>query len=67
MTPRCLHPGSSRLEKMSRRTKRIDSAMQNEIGQMILTKLADPRIDPARVSVTRVEVADDLLTLRIRR
>ena len=35
------------------------------IGRMLLTKLSDPRIDPARTSVIRVEVPEDLLTARV--
>ena len=32
---------------------------------MILSNLSDPRIDPARVSVTRVEVPADLVTAKV--
>jgi len=32
---------------------------------LLLSKLADPRIDPAKTSVTRVDVPDDLLTARV--
>jgi ribosome-binding factor A len=50
---------------MSRRTERISNLIRNTIGQLLLSKLSDPRIDPARVSVTRVEVPEDLLTARV--
>ena len=50
---------------MSRRTQRIESLLRDVIGQVILSKISDPRIDPARVSVTRVEVPEDLLTAKV--
>jgi ribosome-binding factor A len=50
---------------MSRRTERIGSLMRSEIAGVVLSKLSDPRIDPARTSVTRVEVPEDLLTARV--
>lgn len=50
---------------MSRRTERIAKVMQQEIGQIVLTRLSDPRIDPARVSVTRVSVQEDLLGAKV--
>jgi len=50
---------------MSRRTERIAKTMRQEIGQIILTDLSDPRIDTARTSVTRVQVAEDLLRAKV--
>lgn len=50
---------------MNRRTERVASLIRHTIGQLILAKLSDPRIDPARTSVTRVEVPEDLLTARV--
>lgn len=44
---------------MSRRTERIASFIQQELGMMILRDLADPRIT-GLPSVTRVEVTEDL-------
>ena len=32
---------------------------------MLLSKISDPRIDPARTSITEVEVLDDLLTATV--
>lgn len=49
----------------SRRLERIGALIRNTIGELLLSKISDPRIDPAKVSVTRVEVADDLLTARV--
>jgi len=50
---------------MSRRTERIASLIRQTIGQLLLTKLSDPRVNSALVSVTRVEVPEDLLTARV--
>jgi ribosome-binding factor A len=50
---------------MSRRTQRVASVIQKVVGQEVLARLSDPRIDPATVSVTRVEVPEDLLTAKV--
>jgi ribosome-binding factor A len=50
---------------MSRRSERVASLIRNTIGQLLLAKLSDPRLNPALVSVTRVEMAEDLLTARV--
>jgi len=50
---------------MNRRTKRIERLIRNAIGQVILSKLSDPRIDPARTSITHVEMPEDLLTAKV--
>ena len=50
---------------MNRRTERVGNLIRNTIGQLILRQLADPRIDPARTSVTRVELPEDLLTAKV--
>jgi len=50
---------------MSRRTQRVASLMRDIIGQLLLSKVSDPRIDPARTSITRVEVPDDLSTAKV--
>jgi len=50
---------------MSRRTERVESLIRQAIGQVLLSNLSDPRIDPARTTVTRVEVPEDLLTARV--
>jgi len=39
--------------------------MRETIGQVLLAKLSDPRVDPARTTVTRVEIAEDLLTAKV--
>ena len=50
---------------MSRRTERVGNLIRNTIGEVLLRKLADPRIDPARTSITRVEVPTDLMTAKV--
>ncbi|MHC4294217.1 MAG: 30S ribosome-binding factor RbfA [Planctomycetota bacterium] len=50
---------------MARRTERVSNLIRNTIGQLLLSKLSDPRIDPAKTSITRVEVAEDLLTAKV--
>lgn len=50
---------------MSRRTERVGNLLRNTLGTLLLAKLSDPRIDPAKVSITRVEVPEDLLTAKV--
>lgn len=50
---------------MSRRTERVGNMIRNIIGELLLSKIADPRIDPAKTSVTRVDVAEDLLAAKV--
>lgn len=50
---------------MSRRTERIESLIRSTIGELLLTKIADPRIEPALTSVTRVEMSEDLLSAKV--
>ncbi len=50
---------------MSRRTERVSNLVRNAIGQLLLSKISDPRIDPAVTSITRVEVPEDLLTAKV--
>jgi ribosome-binding factor A len=50
---------------MTRRTERVGNLVRNTIGQLLLSKLSDPRIDPAKTSVTHVEVTEDLLTAKV--
>jgi len=39
--------------------------IRNTLGQLLLSKLADPRVDPARTSITHVEVHEDMLTATV--
>jgi len=50
---------------MSRRTERVANLIRQTLGQALLSRLSDPRIDPARTSIVRVEVPEDLLTARV--
>jgi len=50
---------------MSRRTERVGNLIRETISELIFKKLADPRIDPAVTSVTRVDVPEDLLTAKV--
>jgi len=50
---------------MSRRTERVGNVLRQAIADVVMRKIADPRIEPARISVTRVDVAQDLLTANV--
>ena len=50
---------------MSRRTERVGNLIRSTIGELLLSKISDPRIDPARTSITRVEVPEDLLSAKV--
>ncbi len=50
---------------MSRRTERVGNLIRNTIGQLLLSKVSDPRIDPAKTSITHVEVAEDMLSAKV--
>jgi len=39
--------------------------IRNIVGELLLSKVADPRIDPAKTSVTHVDVAEDLLVAKV--
>ena len=50
---------------MSRRTERIGNLIRNTIGEIIISKLSDPRIDPVKTSITHVEVPEDLQSAKV--
>jgi len=50
---------------MSRRTERVGKLLLRAIGEVVIEKLADPRIDSARTTITHVEVGEDLLRARV--
>jgi len=50
---------------MSRRTQRVANLIRQTLGEALLSKLSDPRIDPVRTTITRVEVPEDLLTAKV--
>ena len=39
--------------------------MQQTIGQIVQENMSDPRIQPAKVSVTRVAVAEDMMRAKV--
>lgn len=41
------------------------SLMRDTIGQLLLSKVSDPRIDPALTSVTRVELPKDFTSAKV--
>jgi ribosome-binding factor A len=45
---------------MSRRAEKIGSAIRQEVSQVIMRELNDPRLDGLLPSITRVKVADDM-------
>jgi ribosome-binding factor A len=57
--------GRTRETRMSLRSERVANLIRNTVGELLLSKISDPRIDPARTSITHVEVAEDLLTAKI--
>ncbi|MCD6365243.1 MAG: 30S ribosome-binding factor RbfA [Planctomycetes bacterium] len=50
---------------MTRRRDRIASLMRQTLGEILLSKLSDPRVDSARTSITSIEVAEDLLSAKV--
>jgi ribosome-binding factor A len=50
---------------MTRRTQRVGSLVRDTLGRLLLADLSDPRIDPARTSIVRVEVPEDLMTAKV--
>lgn len=44
---------------MSRRTEKVASAIRNEISQIIMRELNDPRLDGVLPSISRVKVSED--------
>ena len=50
---------------MSRRTDRVDSLVRQTLGQLLLTKLSDPRFDPARTTITSVAVTEDMALAKV--
>jgi ribosome-binding factor A len=45
---------------MSRRTEKIGSAIRQEVSQVIMRELNDPRLDGLLPSISRVKVAEDM-------
>lgn len=49
---------------MSRRTERINDLIREEVSDLLLREVRDPRLD-GLISITRVEVTPDLYNARI--
>jgi ribosome-binding factor A len=45
---------------MSRRTERVGSTIQQELAQILMRELRDPRLADHMISITRVKVSADL-------
>jgi ribosome-binding factor A len=45
---------------MSRRTERVGSTIQNELAQIMMRELTDPRLAEHMISITRVKVSPDI-------
>ena len=49
---------------MSRRTERVNELIREELSDLLLREVRDPRLD-ALISITRVEVTPDLFNARV--
>ena len=49
---------------MSRRTERVSDLIRDELSELLLREVRDPRLD-ALISITRVEVSPDLYNARV--
>jgi ribosome-binding factor A len=49
---------------MSRRTERVSDLIRDELSDLLLREVRDPRLD-ALISITRVEVSPDLYNARV--
>jgi len=43
----------------------VSRLIQQTVGRILLEQISDPRIDPAKVSVTRAEVSEDLTHAKV--
>jgi ribosome-binding factor A len=50
---------------MTRRTERIQELIREELSDLIMRDLRDPRLEGGLISLTRVEVSADLSSARI--
>jgi ribosome-binding factor A len=50
---------------MSRRTERINELMREELSDLIMRELRDPRLEGGLISITHVEVSPDLYNARV--
>ncbi len=50
---------------MTRRTQRVNDLLREEISQLVLRELADPRLQEGLISITGVDVSPDLRHARV--
>ena len=50
---------------MSRRTERINELIREELSELIMRDLRDPRLENGLISITHVEVSPDLYNARV--
>ena len=50
---------------MSRRTERINELIREELSDLIMRELRDPRLENGLISITHVEVSPDLYNARV--
>lgn len=50
---------------MTRRTDRVGNLIRNTLGEILLRRISDPRVNPAKTSITKVEVLEDFLSARV--
>ena len=50
---------------MSRRTERVNELIREELSDLIMRELRDPRLEGGLISITHVEVSPDLFNARV--
>ena len=50
---------------MSRRTERVNDLIREELSDLLLREVRDPRLDAPLISITHVEVTPDLFNARV--
>ena len=50
---------------MSRRTERVNDLIRDELSELLLREVRDPRLDGKLVSITHVDVTPDLFNARV--
>jgi ribosome-binding factor A len=50
---------------MSRRTERVNELLREELSDLIMQELRDPRLEGGLISITHVEVSPDLYNARV--
>ena len=50
---------------MSRRTERVNDLIRDELSELLLREMNDPRLTAGLISITRVDVSPDLANARV--